>query len=170
MVYVIEISFSTKGCGSIEILINKLYHLSERYYCTDKHHMTEVTNDKYNNQYIYVFSCTFDVDDVHTLNDALNISNFIKDVKKNRKFKIDMIRNEDIICDVIYVSPYYLRNMMYEERANYIKNQRQRSYSETDYLILRQFKKELSEYNENFVVNNKNFIMSYDAYIKMITK
>ena len=44
-----------------------------------------------------------------------------------------------INCDILYISPHYLRNMMHEDRSNYIKTQRSRSYSETDYMILKNF-------------------------------
>ena len=99
----------------------------------------------------------------------MNINNFIKTIKKYKNVTIDTVQDENNITNILYVSPYYLKTMMYEERDEYIMKQRKRRYSETDYLILKEFKSEISKYNSEFVMNNNDkFNMSFNDYLKMI--
>ena len=80
-----------------------------------------------------------------------------------------MIMNNDTIkCNVIYMSPYYLRKMPKEERRSFITQQRTRSYSESDYMIMKQFTKEISKYNNEFVENKLQFQISYSDYLKLL--
>ena len=66
------------------------------------------------------------------------------------------------------MSPHYLRTISKDQRKQYIQEQRQRSYTETDYLILKEFVHEISKYNREFVEeNNTRFIISFDEYLKM---
>ena len=167
MVYLIEISFTTKGNSEISSLISRIEELCIVYTCMDNYHITEPRNEKYPNEHFYIFSCRFDIE--NKTNNISEINNFIKEIKRNKKLNVDIITNEDIKCDLLYVSPYYLKNIMCSDaRKKYIETQRRRSHSETDYMILRQFRNELSKYNDTFVNGNDNMIISYETYLGII--
>lgn len=171
MVYIIEISFIAKKVASVECVLSELTKLGDWYNCIEKYHICESKSKKYNYDTVYVYTCKFndEQDNSNNINCIYNFSEFIKEIKKRKIYNVDIITNEDIKCDIIYVSPYYLKNMMYEERNEYIKTQRNRSYSETEYLILKQFKNELSKYNNDFVEKNASrFNMSYDKYLNLL--
>ena len=96
------------------------------------------------------------------------IQQFLKEVKKIKHLHVDSIINETYKPIIIYMSPHYLRSIPKDQRKQYIEEQRQRSYTETDYLILKEFVHEISKYNKEFVEeNNKRFIVSYDEYLNM---
>tara|TARA_Y100001980_G_C14446706_1_gene231494 strand:- start:118 stop:639 length:522 start_codon:yes stop_codon:yes gene_type:complete len=168
MVYIIEISFSTKKNSKIQSLLNDLNEIANKYNCIEKYHITETKEKKYNYETIYIFCCKFNSENDNKHN-IMNINNFIKTIKKYKNVTIDTVQDENNITNILYVSPYYLKTMMYEERDEYIMKQRKRRYSETDYLILKEFKSEISKYNSEFVMNNNDkFNMSFNDYLKMI--
>ena len=172
MVYIAELSFTTKKTKNVDGTLKYLDELCDYYNCIEKYHITETKLKKYNFETLYIYTCKFsDYDDNKAdKNNIILFSEFIKDIKKNRDFNIDIITTDDIKCNIIYVSPYYLRNMMCrEERKDYIINQKKRRYSETDYFILKQFTSELSKYNSEFVnENSSKFNISYDEYLKIL--
>lgn len=70
-----------------------------------------------------------------------------------------MNNNDNVIdCNVLYMSPYYLKNMPKENKKSYIIAQRNRSYFESDYMILKEFTNELSKYNNEFVEKHLRFL------------
>ena len=172
MVYIAELSFSTKKTKNVGSTLKFLDELCDYHNCIEKYHITETKGKKYNYETIYIYTCKFNdnADGKRDINDIITFSNFIKDIKRHKDFNIDSITKDDIIFNILYVSPYYLRNMMCnEERKDYIKNQRKRRYSETDYFILKQFRSELLKYNDEFVKDNsKKFNMSYEEYLKIL--
>ena len=176
MVYVVEISFSTKANKSVQTLVEELDDLCCRYNCIEKYHLTETQDRKYNYNTIYVYSCKFDANtnmDTNTqytaTNDISDVTNFLKQIKKYKYYSVDTICMEDVKTDIIYLSPHYLRSHMDKtERTKYIENQRRRSYSETDYMILKPFVSELSKYNKEFIDEHRNQLkIAYDDYLKM---
>jgi hypothetical protein len=171
MVYIAELSFTTKKTKNVDGTLKYLDELCDYYNCIEKYNITETKSKKYNYETLYIYTCKFQDNDDNTVDNTniIRFSDFIKDIKKNKDFNIDIITTDDIRCNIIYMSPYYLRTMCKEERNDYIINQKKRRYSETDYFILKQFTSELSKYNKEFVKENSNkFSMSYDEYLKML--
>ena len=196
MVYAIELSFTTKQITSVDNMLTSLDNLCDYYDCVEKYHITETRSEKYNYDTIYVFSCKFeaDIDTYDDTDDSMTrtiysqsdttdtpsvlpipeiptiptIQQFLKEVKKIKHVHVDSIINETYKPIVIYMSPHYLRTISKDQRKQYIQEQRQRSYTETDYLILKEFVHEISKYNREFVEeNNTRFIISFDEYLKM---
>lgn len=177
MVYVVEITFNTKRCKSPLEALQSLDELCNKYECLDHYHITETRDRKYNYDSVYVYTCKFpddeDSNDTNSLDtniyNNINLTSFIKKVKSNKQYSIDVVFRDFVKLDIIYVSPYYLRNMMHENRKDYLTRQRERSYSESDYFILREFKHELSKYNAEFVKKNESkFTMSYQDYLTIL--
>ena len=179
MVYVVEISFSTKANKSIQSLVDELDELCCLYNCIEKYHLTETEDVKYNYNTVYVYCCKFELEsNMETETQTTHASNissftkFLKQLKKYKRYSVDAICMEDVKTDIIYLSPHYLRSHMDNtERKKYIESQRARSYSETDYMILKPFVGELNKYNKEFVDEHSNQLkISYDDYLKMTEK
>lgn len=181
MVYVVEISFSTKRTKCVEKTLHNIETISDRYECINNYHIVENLGKKYNYDNIYVVNCSFESEcesesvsgngnaNGNAIYYNINFIDFLKEIKKNKEYNIDMIMNNDTMyCNVIYMSPYYLKNMPKEERRSFITQQRTRSYSESDYMIMKQFTKEISKYNNELVENKLQFQISYSDYLKLL--
>ena len=192
MMYVIEVSFSTKRVSSVDTMLKQLDALSSRYNAIEQYHITESKSQKYNLETIYVYCCKFDTSDIqhqqHQQHQQYqqhhsDIDKYVKAIKNTRHCYIDMIRDDTIRSRILYVSPYYLKSMNSNEKTAYLTNQRQRSYSETDVQILRHLESEVTKYNKEFSVeslireptsftslNNNASVMSYEEYLEITKK
>ena len=177
MVYVVEISFCTKKTPYVDKTLYKINEICDRYECIDNYHIVETLGEKYNHDSIYVINCSFDSEseDVNEDNIYYHIQfiEFLKEVKKNKEYNIDMVMNNNdnvVDCNVLYMSPYYLKNMPKENKKSYIIAQQNRSYSESDYMILKEFTNELSKYNNEFVEKHLKFKISYKDYLSILNK
>ncbi len=168
MIYVIEISFSPKKTTSIESLLIELDEICERHNCLENYHICENIEQKNNYESLIVYSCKFELVE-NNIKNIKNFKNFIKTIKLNKNLHIDLIMEDTIKCNITYVSPYYLKSKMYKEKKYYIENQRKRAYSETDFIIMKEFIKELSKYNNELIEKNKPYFhISYDEYLKRV--
>ena len=177
MVYVVEISFSTKSNKNVKGLADNLHVLCNKYNCIDKYNITETQEEKYNYNSVYVYCCKFDSDENDSNNEDENNSNnlftfteFLKQIQKHKEYKIDTVFEEDVKINVLYMSPYYIRNNMEKkDRSEYIKSQRARRYSETEYVILKSLMKKLIKEDHTKTYNyGENFNMSYNDYLNML--
>jgi hypothetical protein len=68
--------------------------------------------------------------------DIFNCAKFLKTMKSIKDLHIESVYGDEIMCKLIYASPYYLTTMDRYQSIKYTKNKRERSLSENDKYIL----------------------------------
>ena len=61
---------------------------------------------------------------------------FIKTLKKNKDLHIECIYDDEIACNLLYASQYYLTTIEKDKVIKYNKNKRERSLSDNDKVVL----------------------------------
>jgi len=81
-----------------------------------------------------------------------NCSIFLKLIKKMKKFHIECIYEDNIICKLIYASRYYQTIMEKDKAIKYNKFKRERSLSDNEKILLENFtKKDAISLNDDVV-------------------
>ena len=98
-------------------------------------------------------------------NEIKNMTICINEIRNIKKINLDCIFEENTNYRLIYASKYYLQTIEKDSVSNYKKFHRERSYSETDTLILNS----INNKNKSNTISSNNSIMSYEEYLKSIS-
>jgi len=96
-------------------------------------------------------------------NEIKNMTMCINEIRNLAKVNLDCIFEENNKYRLIYASKYYLHSIEQNSVSNYKKFHRERSYSESDIIILNSINK-----NRSNSVSKDSNIMSYDDYLKRL--
>jgi len=68
--------------------------------------------------------------------ETFNCAHFLKTIKKMKNLHIECIYDDEIACNLLYASQYYLTTVEKDKVIKYNKNKRERSLSDNDKTIL----------------------------------
>ena len=68
--------------------------------------------------------------------ETFNCAHFLKTIKKMKNLHIECIYDDEIACNLLYASQYYLSTVEKDKVIKYNKNKRERSLSDNDKTIL----------------------------------
>ena len=68
--------------------------------------------------------------------EIFNCAYFLKTLKKMKELHIECIYDDEIVCNLLYASQYYLTTIDKDKVIKYNKNKRERSLSDNDKMIL----------------------------------
>ena len=68
--------------------------------------------------------------------EIFNCAHFLKTIKKMKNLHIECIYDDEIACNLLYASQYYLSTVEKDKVIKYNKNKRERSLSDNDKTIL----------------------------------
>ena len=158
MVFNVHFSFNAKKVN-ISQTQNDLIDIANKYNANNFYFLYE---EKFIKNKLQIF-CIFDV--IFELNELNNMLLCIKNVRNMSKIYLDCIFEENNIFKLIYASKEYLTSLEKNSLSNYNKFHRERSYSDTDAIILSAvFKK----YGNSSSRNDIKAPFSYDEYLKRI--
>ncbi len=150
MVYNINFSFDTNK-ANVSHLQNQLLDTAKMYNAQNLY-FTYEENFVKNNLIIYcVFNLTFES------NEIKNMTICINKIRNISKISLDCIFEENNIYKLIYASKGYLQFTEKDSVSNYKKFHKERSYSETDFYILKS------------IQSKSNYSVSYEEYLKLIS-
>tara|TARA_B100001093_G_C26364045_1_gene815804 strand:+ start:242 stop:664 length:423 start_codon:yes stop_codon:yes gene_type:complete len=136
MGYEIEISYDLKKQKNVTNLLGNLVSCAESNECSNYFQYSECEGSikKMKKRCIFVFY--FDDEKF------VNMSEFLKVVvnKYKKRLYVDSIYEIEN-NNLIYASPYYMKLMEKDQQDNYKERRKTRSYSDTDYYILREILK-----------------------------
>lgn len=136
------------------------------------------TIDKYNIENYYF---DFEIEDnkrieqkglytVHFEENKLNtleIVSFLRRIKTIPNVYLECVYRDNISCDIIYASKFYLKSMEKVYHEKYIDNKKKRAYSETEFELLKGIQ---SIFNKNKLYFKNNIPKNYDEYLKICDK
>jgi|UniRef100_A0A6C0CM31 hypothetical protein len=137
MGYEIEMSLDLRKHKSVTKIIDDTQDLAEYYECERYYQFSECEGEiRRLKRKAQVMVFCFDD------NKFENMSNFLKDVIAKYKKRLYIESIYDINRhSLIYASPYYMSIMEREQKDDYKERRTNRSFSETDYFILREILK-----------------------------
>lgn len=153
MVYNIHFSFNARKLN-VSKTQNLLIDIANQYDASNYYFLFEDVNIKNNMLIICVFNVVFDECSIK------NMLRCTKDIRNISKIYLDCIFEDNNKYKLIYASKQYLLSMEKNSLVNYNNFHRDRSYSETDVMIL------------NFINKKKNDInapFSYEEYLSRIS-
>ena len=157
MVYNICFSFNAKE-PNINKVQDCLLNISNTYEAHNCYFSFEESPFKKNMIIMCIFNMSFES------NEIKNMTLCINQTRNVAKVNLDCIFEENNKYRLIYASKYYLQSIEQNSVSNYKKFHRERSYSETDTIILNSINK-----NRSNSVSKDSNIMSYDEYIKRLS-
>lgn len=133
MSYEIEMSFDLKKQKNVTKLLNATFDLADKNNCDRHFEFTECEGPvrKLRRQaYVLVF-CFYE-------EKLTEMTNFLKEIieKYKKKIYIESIYEVEK-HSLIYASPHYIQIMEKDQRENYINKKQTKSFTETEYFILR---------------------------------
>ena len=133
MSYEIEMSFDLKKQKNVTKLLNATFDLAEKNDCDRHFEFTECEGSvrKLRRQaYVLVF-CFYE-------EKLTEMTNFLKEIieKYKKKIYIESIYEVEK-HSLIYASSHYIQIMDKDQRENYINKKQMKSFTETEYFILR---------------------------------
>ena len=158
MVYNITFSFNAKQANITQVQ-NNLLNIAEEYDSHNYYFSYEENICKKNINIMCVFNLSFEN------NEIKNMTICINEIRNIKKVNLDCIFEENTNYRLIYASKYYLQTIEKDSVSNYKKFHRERSYSETDTLIL----DSINNKNKSNTISSNNSIMSYEEYLKSIS-
>lgn len=157
MVYNITFSFNAKQANITQVQ-NNLLNIAENYDSHNYYFSYEENLYKKNINIICIFNLSFEN------NEIKNMTICINEIRNIKKVNLDCIFEENNKYRLIYASKYYLQTIEKDSVSNYKKFHRERSYSETDSIILNS----IDNKNRSYTISgDSNNIMSYDDYLKI---
>jgi hypothetical protein len=143
MGYVIEICFDLYKHLDISHFQETLIHVAEKYTCSNHYFLFEnyQNNDSKSRVYqegtnykshLCIMNILFD----STSEDMVNCANCIQAIRKIPQCYIDSVYREEPSFQALYYSRHYLRSIDKNCRDIYDEKRRQRSYSETELLLI----------------------------------
>jgi len=130
MGYNIEVSFNLQKHSNVSGLKKTITDLALDYECEYYYYLYELEgNVKIPRNHCIIV--------IHFLDsETFNCSKFLKDIKKMKEIHIECIYDDEIECNLLYASQYYLTTIDKENVIKYNKNKRERSLSDNDKIIL----------------------------------
>ena len=160
---ILELSFLLYKVVSLENIQNSITSTIEKYNINKYYLDFEIENQK-RTQQKGVYTIHFEEIEYNKFN-TKEILNFLKNIKKIPNVNLECIYKDNISCDIIYASKYYLKNMGKTCENNYKEKKKTRAYSETEFEILKGI--------QNIYKKNKNYFKNeapknYEEYLKLI--
>lgn len=127
---------------NIEVSINMMKHINVSEL---KREITDFALDLNCNHYYYLY----EVENKNRIprnhiiivvnfgdSEIFNCAHFLKTIKKMKNLHIECIYDDEIACNLLYASQYYLTTVEKDKVIKYNKNKRERSLSDNDKTIL----------------------------------
>jgi len=151
MVYNINFSFDT-NISNVSQLQNKLLDIAKVYDSQNVYFTYEENYIKNN----LIITCVFNIS--FESNEIKNMTICINKIRNISKISLDCIFEENNTYKLIYASKGYLQSIEKDSVSNYKKFHKERSYSETDFVILKSIQSKSNKCH-----------MSYEDYLKIIS-
>ena len=139
MGYIMELSFNILKNKNISEITANIKLIANLYQCNHFYDYIEMENEY--NKYIinknvtrnhYIIVIEFDEENI------LNFSKFIKIIQRMKNIYLECIYQDNIICKIIYASPYYLKTMDKDKIINYKKFKKDEIYLDNEIIILQE--------------------------------
>lgn len=159
---ILELSFLLYKAVSLHNIQHTIQTTLEKYNI-DKYYFDFEIQDKNRIEQKGVYTVHFEENKIN----ILDIVKLLRQIKTISNVYLECVYRDNISCDIIYASKFYLKNMDKFYQQKYIENKRIRSYSETEFEILKAIHS-IFKNNKNFFKNDapKTFV----EYLKLCEK
>ncbi len=159
---ILEISFLLYKVVSLHNIQETIQSIIEKYNI-EKYYLDFEIEDKKRIEQKGVYTVHFEENKLNTL----EIVSFLRRLKTISNVYLECVYRDNISCDIIYASKFYLKNMEKVYHEKYLNNKKNRAYSETEFELLKGIEA-IFKKNKNYFKNEvpKN----YDEYLKMCDK
>lgn len=159
---ILEISFLLYKAVSLNNIQDTIQNTIEKYNI-EKYYLDFEIEDKKRIEQKGVYTVHFEENKLN----LLDIVKFLRQIKTIPNVYLECVYRDNISCDIIYASKFYLKNMEKCYQQKYRDNKRTRAYSETEFEILKAIQSIFNK-NKNFFQNDspKNF----EEYLKICEK
>lgn len=157
MVYNIIFAFNAKHSNLTKVQ-HGLLNIADKY---DAHNYYFSYEENIYKKYINIM-CIFNLSFEN--NEIKNMTICINEIRNIDKVTLDCIFEENNNYRLIYASKGYLQTIENDSVSNYKKFHRERSYSESDSVILNSVN---NKNRSNTISSSSNNIMSYEDYLKL---
>ena len=130
MGYNIEVSINMMKHANISELKREITDFALDLNCNHYYYLYEVENKNRIPRNHLVIAVNFDD------SETFNCAHFLKTIKKMKNLHIECIYDDEIACNLLYASQYYLTTVEKDKVIKYNKNKRERSLSDNDKTIL----------------------------------
>ena len=159
---ILELSFLLYKVVSLHNIQETIQNTIEKYNI-EKYYLDFEIEDKKRIEQKGVYTVHFEENKIN----LLDIVKFLRQIKTIPNVYLECVYRDNISCDLIYASKFYLKNMEKCYQQKYIQTKRIRSYSETEFEILKAI--------QTIFRNNKNFFKNeapknFEEYLKMCEK
>jgi hypothetical protein len=159
MVYNITFAFNAKH-SNITKVQHELLNIAENYDAHNYYFSYEENIYKKNINIMCIFNVSFENSEIKNMTICIN------EIRNIDKVNLDCIFEENNKYRLIYASKGYLQTIENDSVSNYKKFHRERSYSESDSVILNSVN---NKNRSNTISSSSNNIMSYEDYLKLIS-
>jgi hypothetical protein len=159
---IIELSFLLHKAVSLHNIQETIQNTIEKYNI-EKYYLDFEIEDKKRIEQKGVYTVHFEENRLI----LLDIVKFLRKIKTIPNVYLECVYRDNICCDIIYASKFYLKNMEKCYQQKYRENKTTRAYSETEFELLKAIQ---------FIFNkNKKFFKSdapknFEEYLKMCGK
>ena len=157
MVYNIIFAFNAKHSNLTKVQ-HSVLNIADKYDAHNYYFSYEENIYKKNINIIFIFNLSFEN------NEIKNMTICINEIRNIDKVTLDCIFEENNNYRLIYASKGYLQTIENDSVSNYKKFHRERSYSESDSVILNSVN---NKNRSNTISSSSNNIMSYEDYLKL---
>lgn len=130
MGYYVEISINMIKHPNISQLKREITDIAIELNCDHYYYLYEVENKNRIPRNHIVIVINFDDSQI------FNCAHFLKLIKKMKNLHIECIYDDEIACNLLYASKYYLSTVEKDKVIKYNKNKRERSLSDNEKTIL----------------------------------
>ena len=130
MGYNIEVSINMLKHVNVSELKREITDFALELNCDHYYYLYEVENKLRIPRNHIVIVVNFDDSEI------FNCAHFLKTIKKMKNLHIECIYDDEIACNLLYASQYYLTTVEKDKVIKYNKNKRERSLSDNDKTIL----------------------------------
>jgi len=157
MVYNIIFAFNAKHSNLTKVQ-HRVLNIADKYDAHNYYFSYEENIYKKNINIMCIFNLSFEN------NEIKNMTICINEIRNIDKVTLDCIFEENNNYRLIYASKGYLQTIENDSVSNYKKFHRERSYSESDSVILNSVN---NKNRSNTISSSSNNIMSYEDYLKL---
>jgi hypothetical protein len=130
MGYNIEVSINIMKHTNVSELKREITDFALDLNCDHYYYLYEVENKNRIPRNHIIIVVNFDDSEI------FNCAHFLKTIKKMKNLHIECIYDDEIACNLLYASQYYLTTVEKDKVIKYNKNKRERSLSDNDKTIL----------------------------------
>uniref|UniRef100_A0A6C0D9B0 Uncharacterized protein n=1 Tax=viral metagenome TaxID=1070528 RepID=A0A6C0D9B0_9ZZZZ len=130
MGYNIEVSINMMKHSNVSEIKREITDFALELNCDHYYYLYEVENINRIPRNHVVIVVNFDDSEI------FNCAHFLKTIKKMKNLHIECIYDDEIACNLLYASQYYLTTVEKDKMIKYNKNKRERSLSDNDKTIL----------------------------------